>query len=112
MRSVPSRRRARWGGGDGAGGGDDGGTLSPSLATLPVGMGIGGLATRGAAALGEQVLLGAGMGGMAHSGDQGMDAMVGALLGAGGWGTGQLAGKVMGAIRERGVAARSGDGCA
>ena len=83
------------------------GRLAPSLATIPVGLGIGGLATRGGMALAEQVALGAGMGGMGYSGDQGMDAMTGALLSAGGWGTGQLAGKVMGAIGARGERARA-----
>jgi len=83
------------------------GELAPALATLPVGMGVGGARLVGGRALAEQTALGGAMGGLGYSGDQGTDSIVGAMLSAAGMGAGTLGGKVVNAIGNRGIAARA-----
>jgi len=83
------------------------GEIAPSLAMLPLGLGIGGARLAGGRALAEQTALGGALGGLGYSGDQGVDAMAGAMLSAAGMGVGTLAGKVANVIGNRGIAARA-----
>lgn len=83
------------------------GRAAPYLATAPLGAGIGGAATRGVAGLAESMAIGGALGGVKYSGDQGTDAITGALLSGAGYGLGALAGRTVRAIRANGAEARA-----
>jgi len=80
------------------------GRSAPYLATMP--LGAGGTMT-GARGLAASMGIGAALGGVKYSGDQGADALVGALLSAGGYGLGSLAGRTVNLIRNSGAEARA-----
>jgi len=79
-----------------------GGRALPYLATAPLGAGASGV--RG---LASSMAVGAALGGAKYSGDQGTDAIVGALLSGAGYGLGSLAGRTVNMIRNSGAEARA-----
>lgn len=83
------------------------GRAAPYLATMPLGAGVGGAATRGLAGAAESMAIGGALGGMKYSGDQATDAFTGALLSGAGYGLGSLAGRTVNAIRSQGAEARA-----
>ena len=78
------------------------GHAAPYLATMPLGVGATGV--RG---LASSMAIGAALGGAKYSGDQGTDAILGALLSGAGYGLGSLAGRTVSMIRGNGAAARA-----
>jgi len=78
------------------------GRALPYLSTAPLGVGATGV--RG---LASSMAVGGALGGAKYSGDQGADAITGALLAGAGYGLGSLAGRTVNLIRGQGASARA-----